>query len=146
MGCGEMQGQAEESRRTGSPRGIYRCSDVASREMFLNALTALFCPFASFSPFSQLRIAVAVVAKDLRCEALGFFNAIVRQLTIQAIFEQSDGRLPIVPVEIPLSTCRRHLESCGCVILLHGRRGAGGRDRLGVGRFLQGFLVPAIAP
>uniref|UniRef100_A0A914VHX2 Transformation/transcription domain-associated protein n=1 Tax=Plectus sambesii TaxID=2011161 RepID=A0A914VHX2_9BILA len=63
---------------------VYRCSDEASRSMFLDALTAVF---------------FAVVAKDLRSEVLSFFNAIVRQLTLQAIFEQTGGEYSRDPTE-----------------------------------------------
>lgn len=41
-----------------------------------------------------------MVAKDLRCQTLSLFNAIVRQLTVQAVlescagwFKEDDGRL-----------------------------------------------------
>ncbi len=34
-------------------------------------------------------ISVAVVAKDLRAQVLSFFNAIIRQLTLQAIVENA---------------------------------------------------------
>lgn len=36
----------------------------------------------------NIMVAVAVVARDQRNEVLSFFNAVVRQLTIQSIFEQ----------------------------------------------------------
>uniref|UniRef100_A0A915BXE0 FAT domain-containing protein n=2 Tax=Parascaris univalens TaxID=6257 RepID=A0A915BXE0_PARUN len=55
------------------PERVFRCKDEGARTLFLDCLTALF---------------FAVVARDQRNEVLSFFNAVVRQLTIQSIFEQ----------------------------------------------------------
>ncbi|VDM39812.1 unnamed protein product [Toxocara canis] len=55
------------------PEQVFRCKSESTRALFLDALTALF---------------FAVVARDQRNEVLSFFNAVVRQLTIQSIFEQ----------------------------------------------------------
>ena len=58
----------------------------SARQVYVDALTAMFCE--SLHAVRQ-PVPVAVFWKELRAEVVAFFNAVVRNLVLQAILEQT---------------------------------------------------------